>query len=155
MQVTLRKSKVRDVPKIYHLLTEFGREGLLLPRSLSELYDVIRDFYVVFPGGDEEQLLGACALHVCWEDLGEIRSLAVAREHQGRDLGRRLVEACMDEARQLGLKRLFALTYIPAYFQRFDFKSIDKSELPQKIWADCFKCVKFPECDEVAVARDL
>jgi amino-acid N-acetyltransferase len=155
MPVTVRKSKVRDIPKIYHLLTEFGRDGLLLPRSLSELYDVIRDFYVAFPDGDEDQLLGTCALHVCWEDLGEIRSLAVARGHQGHDLGRSLVEVCMEEARQLGLTRLFALTYIPDYFQRFGFRPIDKSELPQKIWADCFKCVKFPECDEVALARNL
>jgi len=155
MEITLRKSMVRDIPKIYHLLTEFGREGLLLPRSLSELYDVIRDFYVAFPEGDEEKLLGTCALHVCWEDLGEIRSLAVAKHHQGHDLGQRLVETCMDEARKIGLTRLFALTYIPKYFERFDFRLIDKSQLPQKIWADCFKCVKFPECDEVAVARDL
>lgn len=153
--MTVRKSQIRDIPKIYHLLTEFGRDGLLLPRSLSELYDLIRDFYVAFPDGDEEHLLGTCALHVCWEDLGEIRSLAVARDHQGHDLGRQLVEVCMEEARQFGLRRLFALTYIPDYFQRFDFRPIDKSELPQKIWADCFKCVKFPECDEVAVARDL
>ncbi|MBW1708622.1 MAG: N-acetyltransferase [Deltaproteobacteria bacterium] len=151
----LRKSRVTDVPLIYELLTELGQKGLLLPRSLSELYDVVRDFFVAHPDGEPETLAGTCALHICWADLGEVRSLAVDSSYCGQDLGRRLVEECIAEAREIGLKRLFALTYIPDYFMKFDFKLIEKNELPQKIWADCFKCVKFPECNEVALVKDL
>jgi len=151
----LRKAKVADVPKIYELLRDFAEKGLMLPRSLSELYDVIRAFHVVSPENRDHIVAGACALHVCWADLGEIRSLSVAPEFQGANLGRRLVTSCMDEATELGLKRIFVLTYIPDYFKRLDFKSIEKSELPQKIWADCFKCVKFPECGEVALEKRI
>ncbi|MBW2061372.1 MAG: N-acetyltransferase [Deltaproteobacteria bacterium] len=154
-KVRLRKARVKDVPLIYEMLADLGQQGLLLPRSLSELYDFIRDFYVAYPNGESGALAGTCALHVCWADLGEIRSLAVNSWFQGQNLGRELIEACIEEARELGLKRLFALTYIPEYFMKFGFELIEKSELPQKIWADCFKCVKFPECDEVALARNI
>ena len=150
-----RKSRVTDVPAIYDLLSDLGRQGLLLPRSLSEIYDMLRDFFVVHPDGEPDSLAGVCALHVCWADLGEVRSLAVQSSFQGQNPGRRLIDACIEEAREIGLKRLFALTYIPEYFMKLNFKQIEKSELPQKIWADCFKCVKFPECDEVALVRDL
>lgn len=151
----IKKGRINDVPLIYELLADFGEQGILLPRSLSELYDVIRDFYVAYLADDPKTLVGACSLHICWEDLGEIRSLAVNSKFQGAGYGRPLVEACMDEAREFGLNRLFALTYIPDYFSLFDFDIIEKTELPQKIWADCFKCVKFPECDEIAMARNL
>ncbi|MBW2090573.1 MAG: N-acetyltransferase [Deltaproteobacteria bacterium] len=151
----LRKGRVADVPLIYELLAELGQKGLLLPRSLSELYDMVRDFFVAYPDADPGALAGTCALHICWADLGEVRSLAVDSPFRGQNLGSQLIEACIKEARDFGLKRLFALTYIPEYFMKFDFKQIKKTELPQKIWADCFKCVKFPECDEVALVRDL
>ncbi|MBU2549639.1 MAG: N-acetyltransferase [Proteobacteria bacterium] len=151
----VRKARVADVPQIYLLLKDFAAKELLLPRSLSDLYDYVRDFYVLTPDDDPRKVVGACALHVCWSDLGEIRSLALASDSQGADLGRRLMEACLTEARDLGLERVFALTYIPKYFERFEFRLIEKNELPQKIWADCFKCVKFPECDEIALERKL
>ena len=118
------------------------------------MYDVVRAFHVVFPEG-QPTLAGACALQVCWEDLGEIRSLAVPRAFQGHDLGSTLMEACEHDAQELGLKRIFVLTYIPDYFQHHGYQLIDKSALPQKIWADCFKCVKFPECGEVALEKRL
>lgn len=151
----IRKARVPDVPQIYELLKDFAEEGLLLPRSLSELFDLVRDFYVASPNKEPELLAGVCALHICWSDLGEIRSLAVKPDFQGRDLGRTLLHACTGEALEMGLTRLFALTYIPSYFEHLGFDRIEKSELPQKIWADCFKCVKFPECDEVALAKQL
>ena len=110
---------------------------------------------MAFPEGRPDELAGACALHITWEDLGEIRSLVVDPKFQGQDLGYRLVEACLHEARELGLRRIFVLTYIPDYFERFGFKHIKKTELPQKIWADCFKCIKFPDCDEVAMTRQV
>jgi amino-acid N-acetyltransferase len=100
-------------------------------------------------------LVGACALHVCWEGLGEIRSLAVIEPQRGGGLGARLLELCVNEARELGLDRLFVLTYIPDYFEKQGFVPIEKSQLPHKIWADCIKCVNFPECGEEALERRL
>jgi amino-acid N-acetyltransferase len=150
-----RKGRVQDVPQIYHQLAKLSDKGILLPRSLSELYDLIRDFYVTCPDDEPETVAGMCALHICWADLGEIRSLALKEELRGRGIGRRLVEECIKEAREFGLKNLFALTYIPEYFMKLGFKHVEKSKLPQKIWSDCFKCVKFPECDEVSLALEL
>jgi amino-acid N-acetyltransferase len=151
----IRKAKATDVPAIYALLIDFGQRGIMLPRSLSELYDVIRDFHVACDDDAPEALLGVCALHVTWADLGEIRSLAVQPDFQGTNLGAQLLGHCLGEGRELGLTRVFALTYIPEYFKKFNFKEIDRSLLPHKIWADCIKCVKFPECGEIALEKRL
>ena len=148
----IRKAKIADAKSIQALLTGYAREGLMLSCSLSEIYERIRAFNVVEKEGE---ILGTSALHICWEDLSEIRSLAVAEKAKGLGLGRRLVEACVEEAHALGLKKVFALTYQVDFFKRLDFHDIDKSELPQKIWADCIKCVKFPDCDETALIRLL
>ena len=153
--IIIRKAIVTDVPQIYAVLKDFAERGLMLPRSLSELYDVIRAFLVACPEDRPEVVAGACALHACWEDLGEIRSMSVASEFQGEDIGRRLLEESVKDARELGLKRLFVLTYIPDYFRKYGFSEIDKSLLPQKIWAACFKCVNFPECGEIAMERNI
>ena len=151
----IRKATVSDVPKIYSLINGFADSGEMLPRSLSELYDVIRSFSVAVPSDRPETLAGTCALHPCWEDLGEIRSLSVAREFQNSGLGRRLVEFCEVDGLDVGLHRIFVLTYVPDFFRRLDYRLIDKSELPQKIWADCFKCVKFPQCGEIALEKRI
>jgi amino-acid N-acetyltransferase len=151
----IRKAKVTDVPQIYELLKDFAAKGLMLPRSLSELYDVIRSVCVACPEDDSNHVAGVCALHVCWSDLGEIRSMSVDPQYQGKDLGAELLAACERDALELGLKRLFVLTYIPKYFARFGFKETDKSQLPHKIWADCLKCVNFPDCGEVAMEKSL
>lgn len=155
MTPLVRKARVTDVPQIYELLKVFAGQELMLPRALSELYDLVRDFFVCPAVNEPGTITGVCALHVCWSDLGEIRSLAVKSDSQGSNLGRGLVEACVAEARELGLKRLFVLTYIPEYFKRFGFELIDKSALPPIIWADCLKCVKFPECGELALEKQL
>ncbi len=150
--IMLRKAEIRDMKEVQKLLTFYANRGEMLSRSLSELYECVRDFYVVEEGG---KLLGVCALHVMWEDLAEIRSTAV-REDVGRHgIGTRLVTACLDEARQLGLKKVFCLTYKPNFFGRFGFKVVDKSELPHKVWRDCLNCVKFPDCDEIAMILEI
>ncbi|MCL5958102.1 MAG: N-acetyltransferase [Chloroflexi bacterium] len=149
----LRKAKLSDVSAIHRLLTHYAKsKGALLPRSLSELCEHVRDFVVVEEGG---QMVGCCALHVIWDDLAEVRSLAVQETVRGRGWGRHLVDACLDEAREMGVPRVFALTYIPQYFEKLGFKQAEKSKLPQKIWAECFRCPKFPDCGEVAMVRDL
>ena len=148
----LRKAQITDVKEIQKLLTFFASRGDMLSRSLSELYEAIRDFYIVEEDG---RLLGTAALHIVWEDLAEIRSVAVAEEAGRKGVGSRVVQACIDEARQLGLKRVFCLTYKPDFFAKFGFRIVDKAELPHKVWGDCMKCVKFPDCDEIAMILDL
>jgi amino-acid N-acetyltransferase len=149
----IRQAKIADAEPIQRLINQFADEGRLLARSLSEIYDNLRDFYV--SEGDGQQVTGVCALHISWEDLAEIRSLAVTAEERKKGMGTQLIEACLEEARQLGVKRVFLLTYIPTYFERSGFRAVDRSVLPHKIWADCIRCVKFPECDETAMVLDL
>jgi amino-acid N-acetyltransferase len=120
----------------------------MLPRSLHEIYEHIRDYFVCQAEG---RIIGVCALHPVWEDIAEIRSIAVAKKHQGQGIGKRLVRKSLREAASLGMKKVFALTYKPGYFKRLGFEEIDKNELPHKIWVDCLKCSKFPDCPEVAV----
>ncbi len=148
----IRHARIPDARDIHQLLLAFARDGQLLGRSLADIYDAIRDFYVFEEDG---RILGIGALAICWEDLAEIRSLAVASGHQGRGIGKQIVNTCLDEARELGLRRVFALTYQPDFFKSLGFTDIEKSELPQKVWGDCIKCVKFPDCDEFALAINL
>lgn len=148
----IRKACIDDVKPIQKLLAHFASRGDMLPRSLSELYEFIRDFYV-FDGGAE--ILGVSALHIVWEDLAEVRSVAVSEDAGRTGVGTQLVNACIDEARALGLKRIFCLTYKPDFFAKFGFRIADKSELPHKVWGDCLKCVKFPDCDENAMILEL
>ena len=150
----IRKAKVSDIKAIHSLLLNYSETGVLLGRSLSDLYDQIRDFYVSVD--DEKNILeGICGLHVCWDDLGEIRSLAVKDEYKGQSLGLELVNACIREAEDFGLNKLFVLTYVPEFFKKLGFENVDKKVLPHKVWADCMNCVKFPDCDEEAMMIKL
>ncbi len=148
----IRKAIQRDVPFIHRLLAGYGEKGELLARPLTELYESLRDFVVA---EDQGELVGTCALHLCWEDLCEVRSLAVPADRQNQGWGGKLVEACLSEAVTLGFGKVFALTYRPDFFARFGFGQVDKSLLPNKIWADCMRCVKFPDCDEIAMLLEL
>ncbi len=150
----IRKAKITDVKDIQKLIELAAKKGEMLSRSLSELYDNLRDYYV-YEEEKQNLLIGTCAMHICWEDLAEIRSLVVREEYGRRGIGTKLIEACLSEAISLGMYRIFALTYRPEFFQRFGFKVVDKSVLPHKIWADCVRCVKFPGCDEIAVLLEL
>lgn len=150
----IRKAKINDVPHIQKMLAQFAKDGKLLPRSLSELYTNIRDTFV-FSDPEIGQLTGCCSLHIMWENLAEIRSLAVLQAYQGRGIGRSLVTTCIEEARDLGIGRIFVLTYETEFFAYLGFQLVDKNIFPQKIWADCLHCPKFPECDEVAMVLDL
>jgi RNA 3'-terminal phosphate cyclase (ATP) len=149
--VIVRKALASDVPAMQELVAHFAARGELLPRDLHEFYQHLRDFVVAEEAG---RLVGICALSVYWEDLAEVRSLAVREEYAGHGVGSRLVKACIEEAVALGVRRVFALTYRPGFFGRLGFRVLDKRELPQKIWKDCFKCAKFASCDETALIRD-
>ena len=148
----IRKANIADIKAIHKLINEFARKGEMIPRSLNDLYENIRDIYACEDRGEIKRV---CALHILWEDLAEIRSLSVRSDSQGAGIGRRLVKACIGEARKLGIKKMFALTYHPDFFRKLGFADIDKSELPQKIWGECLRCPKFPECDESAVILRL
>ena len=148
----IRKAILQDARQIHKLLLIYAKDGIVLSRSLMEIFEAIRDFYVFV---EDERVVGAAALNICWEDLAEVRSLVVEEGHAGRGIGRHLVEACLSEARQLGIGRVFALTYQQLFFEKLGFSVIEKSELPQKIWGDCIKCAKFPECDEIALSLSL
>lgn len=148
----IRKAQIKDVKDIQKLLTGYASRGDMLSRSLSELYESLRDFYVCEEDG---KLMGTAALHVVWEDLAEVRSVAVAEDVARKGIGSQLVQACIAEARAIGLKRIFCLTYKPEFFGKHGFRLVDKSELPHKVWSDCIKCVKFPDCDENAMVLDL
>lgn len=153
MKARIRKAQLRDGRSIQALVNHYAGLHLLLPRSLIAIYENIRDFWVVEEEG--AALVGCCALHVCWEELGEVKSLAVRPDRERRGIGRRLVEACIGEAHKLGLRRLFALTYKVDFFLRMGFREVPKSELPHKVWSECIHCVKFPDCGEVAMVLDL
>jgi len=143
---------MRDVTAIQALVNTFADRGDMLPRALNAIYEGIRDFFVAEEDGE---VVGCGALHVVWGDLAEIKSLAVAESAQGKGVGSRLVQACLDEARAMGIDRVFALTYRPKFFERAGFSGVDKSTLPQKIWSDCINCPKFPDCGEEAVVLNL
>ena len=147
----IRRARISDVKKIYDILQHFSDKELLLGRSLSSLYDQLRDF-IVFEDPDQEGVVvGVCALHVCWEDLAEIRSLAIVEEHHGRGIGAEMVQVCLQEAEDLGISKVFTLTYQPEFFSKMGFNGIDKGELPHKVWSDCIQCPKFPDCNEEAM----
>ncbi|MCX5715373.1 MAG: N-acetyltransferase [Candidatus Omnitrophica bacterium] len=148
----IRRATITDVKQIQRIINFYAERDEMLSRSLNELYENIRDFFVFTQGG---KIIGCSALHVCWEDLGEIKALAVQGARQRKGIGTKLVEACLHEARKLGIKKLFVLTYKPDFFKRFDFTEVDKMQLPHKIWTECIKCVKFPDCDEVALTREI
>jgi len=144
----IRKARFSDIEEIQRLINRYAEEGALLPRSLNELYENIRDFFVWKERG---KLLGCCALHISWENLAEIKSLAVSRRVRKKGIGNRLLQSALSEAKDLGIKRVFALTNQEKFFKRNGFKKIKKEKLPHKIWGGCIKCPKFPDCDEVAM----
>jgi amino-acid N-acetyltransferase len=151
----IRKAIIGDIKEIHRLLNHYADQGLLLPRSLSELYDHLRDYVVLVPDDHRHLIHGVCGLRICWEDLAEIKSLAVSEDQQGKGSGIRLVETCLEESRFLGLKKVFTLTYVPDFFIKLGFNVVEKVTLPTKIWADCLNCPKFPDCDETALMINL
>ena len=148
----LGKARISDVPQMHKLVNYFAGKGEMLARSLSEMYENIRDYFVVREG---ERVIACVALHVSWSDLAEIKSLAVTENNQREGVGVQLVEACLREAKELGVPTIFCLTYKPGFFEKFGFSQVDKMELPRKVWTECYLCPKFPDCDEIALIYHL
>jgi amino-acid N-acetyltransferase len=150
--LAVEKAKIGDAPQIHKLANYFAQKGVMLPRALSEIYENIRDFFVVREG---DKVIACAALHVYWSDLAEVRGVAVAEDKQNQRLGGKLIEACINEARELGIPQVFCLTYRASFFERQGFNRVDKAELPRKIWSECYRCPKFPDCDEVAMIHPV
>ncbi|MBN2711917.1 MAG: N-acetyltransferase [Planctomycetes bacterium] len=149
----IRKARLQDVKGIHSLVAEFASKDAMLPLSIGDIYERLRDFFVI---DDAEGRIIACgAIHVTWESLVELRSLAVSASAQKQNLGRKLMDELIAEAKRLGAGEVFTLTYIPDFFKKFGFEIIDRHDLPHKVWLDCTKCPKFPDCGEIAMKRKV
>ncbi|MEN6375399.1 MAG: N-acetyltransferase [Smithella sp.] len=151
----LRKARIGDVKTIHRLINLSARKGEMLSRSLMDIYNSLRDFFVYYDE-DESSVIGVCAMNIIWENLAEIRSVYVDENYRKKGIGKQLVEACISEAITLELYRIFSLTDKKDFFAKLGFKEVDRSTLPEKIWSDCFRCSKYPDyCDEVAMIVEL
>jgi amino-acid N-acetyltransferase len=149
----IRKARIYEVQDIWRMLHDFAEKDVL-PRTMADLYSQVREYFVYRKGNDP--LIGVAALHIFWEDLGEIRSVAVLPNFQKKGIGSDLVKKCVEEADSLGLKKVFALTTRPDFFKRLGFREFVKENLPPHIWSECKDCVKYPDkCDEVPMLLDL
>lgn len=151
-RVVVEKAGMADALQIHDLINEFARRGDMLPRTVAEVYENLRDFFVVRDG---HRVLACVALHILWEDLAEVRSLSVKEDEQAQGLGALLVQACLEETRDLGLRTVFALTSRPGFFEKLGFRQADVMTLPRKVWNECYRCPKFPNCDEIAMVLDV
>ena len=148
----IERAKISDVAQLYRLINSFAEKGEMLPRPISEIYENVRDYFAIRNG---ERVIACAALHIIWEDLAEIKSLAVAEGSRNLGNGMKLVKACLKEAKELGIPTIFCFTYKPAFFEGVGFSQLDKMELPHKVWGECYRCPKFPDCDEVALIYHL
>ena len=157
----LRKARVGDVKTILGLINDFAAMNLMLPRGPQYLFENIRDFIVVtvsagIDASDESETVVACAsLHVLWEDIGEIRGLAISSEFQNRGIGGILIEHMKEEAGELGLKQLFTFTLAEDFFSKLGFTHREREELPPKVWGECSRCPKYFQCDEIGMFLDI
>lgn len=149
-----RKAIMGDIPAIHALINDYAVQGLMLRRPLMMLYEAVRDFVVAVDESTGE-IVGVGGLHIMWQDLAEIRSLAVKQGITGKGVGRGVVEFLVEEGRQMGLKRIFALTYQQAFFEKCGFAVVQKETLPQKVWKECVYCDRFHCCDEIAMIKLL
>ncbi len=149
----ISKARLEQAKEIHKLINFYAERDFMLPRSLNEIYENIRDYWVWL---DNNKVVGAVALHVVgWNDLGEIKSLAVEAENHKKGIGRDLVNSCIEEAKKLGIRKVFALSFVPDFFKKLGFIVVDKKEFPHKIWAECCNCPKFPDCGEVALIKNV
>lgn len=151
-KISIEKPAFKHVPGIKKLIDYYAKKQIVLPRSIADIYEKIRIFWVAL---DNEEVIGCVGLQFYWNELAEVKSLAVDERYHGQGIGVLLVNQCIQEAKEFGVKKLFALTYIPGFFEKNGFHKVEKDELPQKIWTECINCQHFPNCEEDAVVREL
>ncbi len=147
-----RKPTFLDVEAIYDLVNNYANEGVMLARSRNMLYETLRDMIVAEEQG---KIIGVGGLHIIWDELAEVRTMAISPDAVRHGIGAEIVERLTKEGILLGVKKLFTLTYKPGFFKTLGFKEITKDELPHKVWKDCIDCPKFPNCDEIAMIKML
>ena len=147
-----RRAKISDVEAIYSLVNDYAEQDRMLFRPVADIYKNLQAFIVAEEGG---KILGCCALEVIWSDLAEIKSLAVDEGHKNKGVGKSLVAAAVQQAGELGLPKVFALTMDAGFFEKLGFESIEKDKLPMKVWSDCARCPKQQHCDETAVIKSV
>lgn len=150
--MNVRNAKISDVDTIYALVSDYAEQDKMLFRSKADIYENLRSFTVA---ETDRKVVGCCALHIIWQDLAEIKSLAVENGYKGTGVGRALVTEALRQAKELGLECVFALTLEPAFFKKLGFELIDTDKLPMKVWSDCARCPKQDHCDEIAVIKNL
>jgi amino-acid N-acetyltransferase len=151
-QARVERAHVRDAEAIHRIVNFWAARGDMLPRTMGEVYENLRDFFVV---REEGETVACGALHITWADMAELKSLAVREDRQSAGYGSAITRACIEEGRELGLERLFALTYRPTFFERLGFQQVDVMTLPRKVWNECYRCPKFPGCNEIAMTCEL
>ncbi len=149
----VRPALMQDVDQIHDLIGYYGERRKMLFRSLEDLFERIREFRVFVD--DKDKILGCCGLAILWRDLGEVRSLAVDPKFVGRGIGKKLVLDAIEEARKLGLRQVFALTYEAPFFENLGFTIVEKERLPHKVWTDCIRCEMQDNCREIPLTLDL
>lgn len=151
--IPIRRARMPDARAMHRLLSHFADKRELLPRSISEVYENLQQFFVA---EDQGTIVGTCALYVTWDNLAEVKALAVDETYQGRGIGKRLLQSCLDAAQELQIRRLFTLTLRSGFFERFGFLPVAKESLPHKVWTECVRCIYFPDrCVEYAMVKDL
>ena len=148
----IRQAKIADVKGIHSLVTEHSNIGELLPRPFSDLYEKVPEFVVAEEKGS---IIGCGALHVSWEDLAEVRTLIVTKKYQGKGIGAKIVCELEKRAVKIGIKKVFALSFKPAFFKKLRYVEIKRDVLPHKVWRDCIKCPLFPDCGETALMKSI
>ena len=151
--MAIRHAIVSDAAEICRAINHYAERGLMLHRSLESVYESLRDFLVA--EDDDGRLIGCVAVDIFWADLAEIKSLAVVPERRGAGLGGELLRAAVDDAKKVGVKKLFALTYEKNFFASHGFQTISRDTLPEKVWRECIACPKAEACDEIAMMRYL
>lgn len=149
--MTIRHATMSDVDQMLEVINQYAQQGLMLPRTKLSVCENLQSFVVAHDGQD---VLGVAGLHILWEDLAEIRSLAIAENAKGMGVGKRLVLHLVEQCRYLGINRVLALTYQKEFFEKCGFHIVAKETLPQKVWKDCINCSKLPMCDEIAMIRE-
>ncbi len=152
MLLIIRKAILPDVEEMFEIVNFYAEKGLMLSRSRSMLYENIRDFVIIEIAGE---IVGIGALHVLWNDLAELRTLAVKDSMMKQGIGRQVVEYILKEAKDLKVQKVFTLTYQPGFFEKLGFTIIEKETMPHKVWTDCINCPKFPNCNEICLEINI
>jgi amino-acid N-acetyltransferase len=149
----IQKPTLQDIKAIQTLLSPFVKEGIILKRDDDEVASNIRSYHIVKENG---RVIGVGALHIYSAELGEIRSLVVEKEYQGKGVGRAIIKEIEREAKQLKLNKLLTLTYQKEFFEKLGFVEIPKESVPShKVWSDCIKCPHFPNCNEISLIKTI